>query len=309
MTTGVKPGLVDNLNSCVHGELASIGALDAALAAEKDPGYVVLFRELRSDKQAAIEQLATLMRMGGSSPAERASREPAAKAEARGVSPNRPRELEALRRTENERIEDYRQLRDDLPEGFERKVLTKVLERAVQRWHVLTAHRARSGGGEEDARSLPRPLGEYFATSEDRVCMRCLFDRPGPRKALVRTSPEPKTYVCAACHGEVLAAFPPDLKTHVEALPEDRREALVIEKALGRPETLRAKKTVLASLSGLAPEVPPARKEPVVEQREERRWVVERDDAAVEIPRTGSSKAEHDYVEALFDFRTLSRWW
>ena len=87
------------------------------------------------------------------------------------------------------------------------------------------------------------------------------------------------------------------------------REALVIEKALGRPELLRANKTVIALLSGLEPEVSPPAKAAVVEQRKKRQWAVEPGDAEVEIPRSSSSKAELDYIEALFDFRTLAHWW
>jgi hypothetical protein len=309
MTRETK-ALVDELNSCVREEIASITSLDEAIAAEKDPGFVVLFQEVRSEKQAAVEQLATLTRMLGRSPAESGFLQGgrAKKIEVQSLSVSRSLELEALRAAEDSLIEAYRKLRDELPEGFEKRVVTKVLERAVKRWHILTAHLARASGDKDEARSLPRPLGEYFASAEDRVCMRCLFDRPGARKALVRSSPNPKTYVCAACHDEVLAEFPPELRPQVEASPEDRREVLVIEKALGRPEVLRASNTAIALLSGLQPDVPPATKEPIVERREKRQWAAETEDAAVEIPRVGS-KAEVDYIQALFDFRTLSRFW
>jgi hypothetical protein len=61
-------------------------------------------------------------------------------------------------------------------------------------------------------------------------------------------------------------------------------------------------------LSGLQPEDPPLR-EPLEEQPEKRSWAMERGDADVALPPIGSSRKEFDYIEALFDFRTLSRWW
>lgn len=306
MTTETAPAFIGELNSCARREIASIGDLDAAISAEDDPGYVTLFRESKSEKQAAVEQITVLVRMLGGTSTEHAFRPKRVKPEAVGRPMSRALQLEGMRDAETALVDGYRGVREGLPNGFERDVLTAVTERAVKRWHILAAHLARASGDEGAARGLPRPLEEYFATSEDRVCMRCLFDRPGPRKALHRTHPE--TYVCAACHDEVLAGFPPDLEPQVRACPEDKREALVVERALGRPEALRARKTVIALLSGLDPEDPPAAKEPVDESIEERRWVVESGEATVDVPRMSSDK-EADYVQMLFDFRSLSRWW
>jgi hypothetical protein len=311
MKTVRESDLLDRVGSCVRREIASIGALDVAIAAEEHPGYVILFRGAKSEKQAAIEQLSTLTRMLGGSPPESAFfQEQILKAGTHVASIRRGLVLVTLRAGEKTLVDEYTKLRDEQTEELEKKVLGKVLERAVKRWHVLTAHIARESGDEEEARSLPRPLAEYFAAAGDRVCMRCFFDRPGSRKPLARSSPQhPETYVCAACHDEVLADFPPDLKPQIERLAESKRESLVIEKALGRPQTLRAAKTVLASLSGLTPEPPAPPRPPVEESFERRQWAVEKADADVEIPTEGASRSEIEYVEALFDPHTVARNW
>jgi len=309
--------LVDQLGSCIRREIASIGALDVAIAAEEHPGYIALFRGAKSEKQAAVEQLSTLTRMRGGSPPESAFfREPILKAETLGASIRRRLVLEALRAGEKTLVDEYTKLRDEQTEELEKKVFGRVLERAVKRWHVLTAHIAREGGDRgdgEEARSLPRPLADYFAASavsEALVCMRCYFDRPGSRKPLARSAPRhPETYVCAACHDEVLADFPPDLRPQVESAPEARREALVIEKALGRPQTLKAAKTVLATLSGLTPEPPVPARAPIEESPQRRQWAVEKGEAEVEIPTEGASRKEAEYLEALFDPKAVARNW
>jgi hypothetical protein len=113
-----------------------------------------------------------------------------------------------------------------------------------------------SNAGLVDA-ALPRPLDRYFAGDEARVCFRCLFDRPGRRPALERRDPHPYTYVCAACHEEVLADLPPDLLDSAGCWPERERQNIVIEHALGRVSKLKAEAKVLNELSGLAPDLPP----------------------------------------------------
>lgn len=312
MKTGRESDLIDPLGSCIRREIASIGALDVAISGEKHPGYITLFRGVKSEKQSAVEQLSTLTRMRGESPPERAFvQEQILKIETRGASIRRGLLLETLRASEKTLVEEYTKLRDDQAASgeLEKKVLRSVLERAVKNWHVLTAHIAREDGDGKEARSLPRPLAEYFAGDGDRVCMRCFFDRPGSRKPLTRSSPHPETYVCAACHDEVLADFPPDLKAQVEHAPESRRESLVIEKALGRPETLKAGKTVRAVLSGLTPEPPAPPRKPVDESHPGRQWAVEREEADVAISTDGASRSESEYVAALFDPETVARNW
>lgn len=309
MKSAVEPSLTERVSPFIRREIASIGALDTAIGAEKDPGYVVLFRSLKSEKQAAAEQLVALLRMGGGQRVDEAVRRGQfVEAEVHAASTSRGLQLEALWRTETALREAYGVVEAELAGEFEKRVVKKVSERAVKRWHVLTAHLARVTGDQQAIRSLPRPLEEYFATPEDRVCMRCLFDRPGTRGPLVRGDPHPETYVCSACHGEVLDGFSPDTKPLVERCSQERRNTAVIQRALGRPEILRASETVLAVLSGLPPAEPRPSRVGFDEAPRERQWAVEPREAAVEIPRRASA-SEQRYVDALFDFESFSRWW
>jgi hypothetical protein len=54
--------------------------------------------------------------------------------------------------------------------------------------------------------------------------MRCHLDRPGVADALERDDPHPYTYVCAACHDEVLGEFAPDLAAQIDRWPRVVRE-------------------------------------------------------------------------------------
>src|SRR6185295_11261502 len=104
-----------------------------------------------------------------------------------------------------------------------------ALGRALVHTHVLTAHVAKRTGSEAEARLLPAPLDSYFAGDKPRACMRCHLDRPGTVGALERTAPHPYTYLCAACHDEVLAEFPPDLAIQFDRWPGEAREAKVLQ--------------------------------------------------------------------------------
>jgi hypothetical protein len=73
---------------------------------------------------------------------------------------------------------------------------------------------------------------------------------------LERTEPHPYTYLCAACHDEVLAEFPADLASQVDRWPREVREAKVLQHGLGRVSRLNAVGRVLHPLAGLEPELP-----------------------------------------------------
>lgn len=306
-TAGIA-ALAETVGDCIREEMVSIGAINEAIRGEKDPGYVVLLRDAKSQKQAAVEQLSTLFRMSGQNPPESALLlEEVKEVEARVAGFGRTSVLGALRTAEGKLVDRYRELLDAQTDEFDRSVASRVLERAIQRWHILTAHLAVLDADAEEAKRLPRPLSEYFASSEARVCMRCLFDRPGAHSTLRRHAPE--TYVCAGCHGEVLAAFPADLQTAVERCSIRRREALVIEKALSRPQRVLASRTVIAALSGLIGETPAARSKDYVEKTLPRKWAVDERPAKVAVPLTGASPSERTYLEVLFEPRRVSRNW
>lgn len=62
--------LLQRLTPLISGETASIGALDTATQHEDDPGYVVLYRIAKTEKQASVQQMVSLLRMVGESPRE-----------------------------------------------------------------------------------------------------------------------------------------------------------------------------------------------------------------------------------------------
>jgi hypothetical protein len=84
----------------------------------------------------------------------------------------------------------------------------------------------------------------------------CHLDRPGRTGALERTDPHPYTYVCSACHDEVLGEFSADIATQIERWPKEMQEAKVIQRALGRVSKLNAIGRALRPLAGLEPELP-----------------------------------------------------
>ena len=141
-------------------------------------------------------------------------------------------------------------------EGLAKRALRKALGRALVQSHLLTAHIAKRTGSATEARLLPAPLDDYFVASAPRACMRCHLDRPGRSGALERSDPHPYTYLCAACHDEVLAEFPPDLASQVDRWPRQVREAKVLQQGLGRVSRLHAVGRILHPLAGLEPELP-----------------------------------------------------
>ncbi|MDP9348905.1 MAG: hypothetical protein M3P24_07180, partial [Gemmatimonadota bacterium] len=62
--------LAARLAPLLSGEIASIGALDTALRHEDDPGYVVLYLDAKTEKQASVQQMLTLLRTAGEAPGQ-----------------------------------------------------------------------------------------------------------------------------------------------------------------------------------------------------------------------------------------------
>jgi len=290
------------LEPLVTREISGIAAIDTAIAHESAPDYVVMFQATRNGKQANVEQMATLVRMLGGTPDERGGIRKAWAATKAGIASRfgTTKTLQAMRAAEGELIAQYSEA-VDRANGLAKRSLRKALGRALVHAHLLTAHVAKRTGSRAEARLLPAGLDEYFAGDEPRACMRCHLDRPGTFGALERTDPHPYTYLCAACHAEVLAEFPPDLELQLDRWPRDVREAKVLQQGLGRVSRLNALARVLHPLAGLEPELPtPAAERAVIVPAmtpspgpapTERRGVLT-------IKNVGG--AEGDYVDRLF---------
>jgi hypothetical protein len=292
-------------------EIAGIGAIDAAIARERRPDYVVLFHGAKMSKQANVEQMATLVRMSGAIPDERAGwRTVAMKAQtivAEHVSLTAT--LRAMRVAESDLVRRYTEAIEPASDEL-RRVLVKPLGRSLIRWHLLTAHLAKRTGDRQERDLLPAPLDDYFAGKDARACMRCHLDRPGGLRPLERHDPHPFTYVCAGCHVDVVGEFPPDLASQLDASAVHVREARIIQHALGRPSKLNAIGRVLHPLSGLVPQIPTSAAEhativPLLEPTPGPR-VDERVSQRTVDPRTS---AEAAYVRELFDFHSVRRHW
>lgn len=293
------------LQPLITQELATIGAIDAATPRESQPGYVMLLHAAKQSKQANVEQLVSIFRFTGAQPVESGGpMEAVAKLQSTvarriGTTPM----LRAMRLAEAAIVAAYGEV-FARTNGMIQRGIDKCRHRAIQRMTVLTAHIAiRSKRPEVEERiALAMPLEQYFAHGEDRVCFRCLFDRPGRRRPLERTDPHPYTYLCAACHQEVRGDFPPDL-----GQPEDTR---VIEKALGRPSKLVAESLVLPKMSGLAPDMPPP---PLpykdAQDASPKRRAPAQPRPRVELGGLADSRLEQQYTDALFDFDTVRANW
>ena len=134
--------------------------------------------------------------------------------------------LQAMSLVEESLVAKYRDTASK-HHGLERRALDKILARSSKHWMILLAHIARRKDADSHAASvLPHPLQAYFATDEDRVCMRCLLDRPGLLPALEKD--DPYTYVCAACHDEVIADVPPDLQVQIPRWTAQARRDRII---------------------------------------------------------------------------------
>lgn len=309
------PALEQQLRPLISGELAAIGAITAALPALGEPAYGALYHSSRMSKQANVEQMLTLLRMaGGAPPAKAGAAEVVQKARASVTQRvGETATLRAFRASEERLLAGYRATRAALG-GFQRRALERPLARSTKRWHLLTAHLAKREGGAAGAREaarLPRPLAEYFAGAAARVCDRCLFDRPGRRPAFEKALPA--QYVCSACHDEVLAGIPPDLRAQMDRYPPDVYRNRVLFFANERPEQLRAEFEVHAVLSGLPPEVPvPAVQRAtakLVETHDDAKRPAEPGAGRQETAPEAATPRERAYTDALFDPRSVRRSW
>jgi hypothetical protein len=257
ITEARRTSLARQLEPLIAREIAGIAAIDAAIAHESAPDYIVMFQGARTGKQANVEQMATLVRMQGGTPDEGAGVRTALARTQAGIASrlSTTMTLKAMRFAEIELVTLYSDA-VGRADGLTRRALRKSLGRALVHTHLLAAHIAKRTGSEADARVLPSPLSEYFAGAHARACMRCHLDRPGASGALERTDPHPYTYLCAACHDEVLGEFPPDLAVQMDRWPREVREARVLQHGIGRVSQLNAIGRVLHPLAGLEPELP-----------------------------------------------------
>jgi len=305
--------LIALLNPLIYRELATIGAIDTVMPREKNPGYVMLMRATKLGKQASIEQMASMIRFAGAQPAESGApaesmlKMQSALARRIGTTPV----LRAMRLAETEIVRAYEEVFDRLG-GIFRQGLEKCWRRSLKHLAVLTAHIAIRGAKleVEEILRLPMPLESYFAHGEDRVCFRCLFDRPGKLPPLERADPHPYTYLCAACHEEVLGDFPSDLLASAGRWTNDEREAHVIERALGRPAKLKAELLVLAKMTGIAPDMPaPPMPYKSAEDVSPKRRAPAQPRPRVELGGIASSRLEQEYSDALFDYDSVRGSW
>jgi hypothetical protein len=246
-------------------EIAGIAAIDTAIAAESAPDYVVMLHDAKMAKQANVEQLTTLVRMRGRTPDERGGlRKALTKTQSAIASRvSTTAMLRVMRAAEIELVTLYSQALGQ-SDGLAKRALTRTLGRALVHAHLLTAHLAKRSGNQADIDLLPAPLDDYFAGAAARACMRCQLDRPGRSGPLERGDPHPYTYICAACHDEVLGEFPADLALQMDRWPREVREARVMQHAIGRVSKLNAIGRVLHPLAGLEPELPTAAAERAV---------------------------------------------
>lgn len=252
----LTPSLQQELAAVIAREMSGIAAIDAAIASAS-PDYVVMFHDAKMAKQANVEQMATLVRMHGGTPDERGGvRRTLARAQAAIASRvSITLTLRAMRLAEIELLGLYSEAVSGA-DGLVRRGLRKTLGRALVQTHLLTAHLAKRTGSDADVSLLPAPLDDYFTGDEARACMRCHLDRSGAAGALERRDPHPYTYICAACHDEVLGEFAPDLAVQLDRWPRAVREAKVIQHAIGPVSKLNAIGRVLHPLAGLEPELP-----------------------------------------------------
>jgi hypothetical protein len=249
--------LRQELEPLITREISGIAAIDTAIAHTSAPDYVVMFQDAKNGKQANVEQMATLVRMHGDSSDESGGiRKTLTRTQAAISSRlSTTMTLRAMRLSEIELVKLYSDALNR-SDGLVRRALLKVLGRAMVHAHLLTAHLAKRTGSKADANLLPASLDDYFVGAEPRACMRCHLDRPGAAGALERRDPHPYTYICAACHDEVLGEFTPDLVVQFDRWPRAVREAKVIQHAIGHVSKLNAIGRVLYPLAGLEPDLP-----------------------------------------------------
>lgn len=301
------------LNPLIRRELATIGAIDSVMPRDSNPGYVILMRATKLGKQASVEQMSSMIRLAGAQPAESATplelmlKLQSALARRIGTTPV----LRAMRLAETEIVHAYGDAYERL-DGIFRKGLEKCWHRAIKHRTVLTAHIAIRGAKPEveEMLALPMPLDRYFAHGEDRVCFRCLFDRPGKLPPLERGGEHPYTYVCAGCHEEVLGDLPVDVLAAARHWTDHEREMHVLERALGRPSKLTADSLIVAKMSGIAPDMPaPPIPYKTAEDASPKRRAPAQPRPRVELGGIAESRFEQEYSDALFDYDTVRANW
>jgi hypothetical protein len=308
---GTATSLRQELGPLITREISSIAAIDAAIAHTSAPDYVVMFQDAKNGKQANVEQMTTLVRMQGHWPDETGGIRKALTRTQAAISSrlSTTMTLRAMRLSEIELVTLYSDALNQA-DGLVRRALLKALGRAMVHAHLLTAHLARRSGSKADIGLLPAPLDDYFVGAEPRACMRCHLDRRGAAGALERRDPHPYTYICAACHDEVLGEFPQDLAVQLDRWPQKVREAKVMQHAVGHVSKLNAIGRVLYPLAGLEPDLPtPAAERALIvppmtptpgPASGERRGVVDVDTA---------DEPERSYVRELFSpKRTWHSW-
>jgi hypothetical protein len=239
-------------------EIAGIAAIDTAISHETAPDYVVMFHDAKMGKQANVEQMATLVRMKGGTPDERGGVRKALTTAQAAISSrvSTTATIRAMRRAEIELVTLYSEALG-LADGLvATRALRKALGRAMVHAHLLTAHLAKRTGRKDEADLLFAALDDCFVDAHPRACMRCHLDRPGISGSLERRDPHPYTYICAACHDEVLGEFPPDLAVQADRWPRDVRDAKVMQHAVSHISKLNAVGRVLLPLAGLEAEQP-----------------------------------------------------
>jgi len=307
----VGTSLRQQLEPLINREVSGIAAIDTAIVHTSAPDYVVMFQDAKNGKQANVEQMATLVRIHGDSPDESGGMRKTLTRTQAAISSrlSTTMTLRAMRLSEIELVRLYSDALNE-SEGLVQRALLKVLGRAMVHAHLLTAHLAKRTGSNTDANLLPASLDDYFVGAEPRACMRCHLDRRGAAGALERLEPHPYTYICAACHDEVLGEFPPDLAVQFDRWPREVREAKVMQHAIGRVSKLNAIGRVLYPLAGLEPDLPtPAAERAVIVPAMtptpgpapgERRGIVE-----IDTPEA----SEGDYVRELFAPQQIWRNW
>lgn len=263
-------------------ELAIIGSIDGAMVKETKPEQVALLRAMKEAHQEAHAQVAALARAEHRRPqrgwplASMVMELEGWIARSAGTDFN----LDVLRGLEVRFETAYAEARDRA-DGLRRDVFELLARRCAQRVHVLS-HRG------------------------PHTCMRCLLDRRGSRSALVREHPH--IYICAACHHEVHASFPPDIAMQLDASPATLREAHIIERALSYPSKQRARDEVHTVLAGQPPIVHDRVHRPRPEEPTLIGGPVEGMRTQLVVP-DATSEDEQAYTRKLFDYRSMrSRW-
>jgi hypothetical protein len=300
------------LQPIISREIISIAAIDAATPRQNDPGYTYLYHESKIEKQSNVQQLATLLRVAGTGvQAPSAAAELAVEAQAMlAQSVSTTATLRVMRLMQAELVNQYADAVDRVT-GDVRGGVAMCLGRALVSVTLLTAHLARLTGSDSERPLLPRGLGEYFVSEQPRVCMRCLLDRPGRSKSILRRDPHPYTYICASCVDEVRASFPPELVDQIERAREELREARITQKALSKPSRVKAMKQVLFPMSGLEAivAVPPATKAVDLPEAWPSPGPAAEPRAVVELGDHREATRESVYVRDLFDYRSVRRYW